>query len=65
MNSTSDYAKQYGQSLEKDVAQNKLSVAEYYLKKQKLHESLLSGVESGETCTTGISKYQMNVSLIH
>ena len=55
MDSSSGYAEQYGQSLEKDVAKNKLSVAEYYSKKGKLLESLSSGEESGETCTTGIN----------
>lgn len=55
MNSASGYAEQYTQSLDKDVSQNKLSMPEYYSKKEKLLDSLLSGEESVETCTTGNS----------
>lgn len=54
MNSASGYAEQYTQSLDKDVSQNKLSMPEYYSKKEKLLDSLLSGEESVETCTTGV-----------
>ncbi|CAB3977307.1 Hypothetical predicted protein [Paramuricea clavata] len=54
MNSASGYADQYTQSLNKDVSKNKLSMPEYYSKKEKLLDSLLSGEESGETCTTGV-----------
>ena len=53
MNSASGYAEQYAQSLDKDVSRNKLSMTEYNSKKEKLLDSLLSGEESGETCTTG------------
>ena len=52
-NSVSGHSKQYAQSLEKDVSRNRLSMAEYHSKKEKLLDSLLSGEESGETCTTG------------
>ncbi|XP_028412953.1 zinc finger-containing ubiquitin peptidase 1-like [Dendronephthya gigantea] len=54
MSSESDYVKQYNQSLDKEVSRNKLSMAEYHSKKEKLFDSLLSGEESGESCTKGV-----------
>ena len=54
MDSSSGYTKQYDQSLDKDVSRNKLSVAEYYSKKEKMLSSLISGEDSRETCTSGI-----------
>ena len=53
MSSGSDYETQYTQSLDKEVSRNKLSMAEYHSKKEKLFDSLFSGEESGESCTKG------------
>ena len=53
MNSKSGYAKQYNQSLDRDVSQNKLSMADYFSRKANMLVTLMTGEESDESCTQG------------
>lgn len=63
MNSKTGYAKQYLQSISKDVSKKKLSIADYFERKGKLLETLISNNESGDSRTSGvINKLQKHIN---
>ena len=57
------YKKQFEKKLKQDVGKMKMSVGEYYARKADMYETLMTGHDSKESQTQGLSILIVSVSI--